>query len=773
VSDSDGNKPDYKADAAQIGIFVNALFKYAEPGTYISLRTFDQTTRGQPPQHVQGVEVNGDFERIVETATVIAQKACQSPVPAVFAPPICTFYDQWRARTIDLANGLTLSVELDDTDPDVARARLESILGPATAVVRSGSDWVSPITGEVKPKVHLHWRLNEPTAAQEDHDRLRQARTLAATLVGADPTGKPVVHPLRWPGSWNLKTDKGRMATIAALNESAEIDLGDALEKLEAAIEAAGSKAHADMPGASSEPQARLSDIRSAMSVIPNLGDATHYDTWIRLGYAVHRATGGGPEGFAIWDNWSRLSDKYHAGRNEAAWRRICAALAGKDPPRTVGAGTIFWMAAQAGWVRPFFAGSAGRKPNGEWHDPGPEEPKPEEEPEFRATPIDDLDLDNIPPRQWLYGHELVREFVSVLGSNGGVGKTAYCMAVGVSLATGRPLLGETVHKQAKVWFFNLEDPADELMRRMKATLQHHNVSRKEVSGRIFIDSGRDTPLVIAKRAASGDLIEAPAKEKLVAELIRGKIDVLVVDPVVHSHDGKENDNPEMAFVLSLWGQVAKEAKCAVWLIHHFRKGGLAGDAEAFRGASAISGAARCMHTLAKMTAEEAERLNVSEDDARYLVRRDNAKSNMAPLGRATWLRLAGVTLGNATADYPLGDSVQAVETWEPPSAWDSVTWERIGQILRKIDKGNPPEFYSMAVQAGDRWAGKVLQEYCPVSQTQALSILRTWVKEGVLEIGSYMSSKNQRLTQCVRLNHKKFDEMMASAPKMGSPFDG
>src|SRR6185312_5471374 len=74
-----------------------------------------------------------------------------------------------------------------------------------------------------------------------------------------------------------------------------------------------------------------------------------------------------------------------------------------------------------------------------------------------------------IPPREWLYGTRLIRRFVSVLVSPGGVGKSAYAMGVAVALATGRPILGERVHHQAPAWVLNLEDPLDELNRRLAA----------------------------------------------------------------------------------------------------------------------------------------------------------------------------------------------------------------------------------------------------------------------------------------------------------------
>ena len=101
----------------------------------------------------------------------------------------------------------------------------------------------------------------------------------------------------------------------------------------------------------SGEPQAPVRLVADAMSAIRNADAA--YSTWIRFGYAAYRATGGGPEGFDIWNAWSQKSRKYDASETEAAWKRIGHAIEGSTAPRTIGAGTIFFEAKAAGWTRP------------------------------------------------------------------------------------------------------------------------------------------------------------------------------------------------------------------------------------------------------------------------------------------------------------------------------------------------------------------------------------------------------------------------------------
>ena len=134
------------------------------------------------------------------------------------------------------AKASALSVECDQR-PAKARQTLEALLGPATAVVASGGEWTNPETGEIEPKVHLHWRLKKPTTTTEEHDLLEEARELATKLVGGDGTNISIVHPIRWPGSWHRKGTP-RLAKIVASSDN-EIDLAEAVERLRDASGAA------------------------------------------------------------------------------------------------------------------------------------------------------------------------------------------------------------------------------------------------------------------------------------------------------------------------------------------------------------------------------------------------------------------------------------------------------------------------------------------------------------------------------------------------------
>src|SRR4051812_11841183 len=131
---------DFVIDREQMVQFVTAVFGYASDGHTIALRVFEQGKQGAEPVRSVFVRVEGDdFEPVIEAAMRQAQDAAQHQTPLVFASPIAGFdnpSEPWRARTQDLGEGYTLSVECDQR-PNEARQNLEALLGPATVVVAS------------------------------------------------------------------------------------------------------------------------------------------------------------------------------------------------------------------------------------------------------------------------------------------------------------------------------------------------------------------------------------------------------------------------------------------------------------------------------------------------------------------------------------------------------------------------------------------------------------------------------------------------------------
>jgi hypothetical protein len=356
--------------------------------------------------------------------------------------------------------------------------------------------------------------------------------------------------------------------------------------------------------------------------------------------------------------------------------------------------------------------------------------------PLIRATSWDFMDPASIPPREWLYGHHYIRRFISVTVSPGGVGKTSKAIGEALSMATGRPLLGETVHQRARVWMWNGEDPKDELDRRIAAACIYYGVTREELAGWLFVDSGREQQIVTATTTKDGTKIAQPLMAEMIDVISRNSIDVVIIDPFVSSHAISENDNMAMDQMLKqFWAPVIDQTNCSVELIHHAKKlGGTAVTAESARGAVALIGAARSAIALNPMSVDEANKANV--ENRHLYFRAVDAKANMAPAsGKSSWFRLESVNLGNSTRERP-SDHVGVVTPWKWPDAMAGLTVGDLIAVQRKVAAGR----WRDSSQAKE-WVGNAVADALDlnldddVAKAKVKELLRIWKGSGALKV--------------------------------------
>lgn len=311
------------------------------------------------------------------------------------------------------------------------------------------------------------------------------------------------------------------------------------------------------------------------------------------------------------------------------------------------------------------------------------------------ATPCDFPDPTKIPRRQWLYGTTYIRKFLSLTVSTGGVGKSALAIVEALAMASGKALLHHKPRRTLRVWYHNGEDPREELDRRVGATMRHYGLTPEDVGDRLFVDSGRTMPIVIATGDGRGTAVDATVVQEMIATILEKRIDVVIIDPFVAYHRVSENDNTAMEQVVKAWAQIADAGNCSVMLIHHSRKtGGEAATVDDGRGASALLAAARVARTLNTMTKSEAEATDVDERERRLHFRCDEGKANLArPAEAAEWFKLVPVCLGNAANDIDLdeGDEVGVVTPWqmprEPERRWSAAD---VGRALAALAGGGP-----------------------------------------------------------------------------------
>lgn len=338
----------------------------------------------------------------------------------------------------------------------------------------------------------------------------------------------------------------------------------------------------------------------------------------------------------------------------------------------------------------------------------------------------------DIPPRRWLYGRHLLRRFVSVDVAPGGVGKSSLKIVEALSMASGKAIFRPMLHEpRLRVWLYNLEDPFEEIERRLAAAMIKHGIDPRDIADRLFVDSGRDQPCIIAEETPNGARICRPVVDSLEAGLREREIDVLMVDPFVSSHALSENDNRAIDLVVKEWGRLADRCDCSINLVHHVRKSnGEDTTADSARGAKALVDAARSVVVYNRMTKEEAREAQVPEEQARFYFRTVVDKANLAPVESSDWYRMNNV-------DLPNGDSVGVACQWQWPSAFDGVTQADVRAIQEAIAAGRWRE----SVQSRDKWAGKPVARVLGLDASDAGDrrrigkLLKEWIRSGVLVV--------------------------------------
>lgn len=364
------------------------------------------------------------------------------------------------------------------------------------------------------------------------------------------------------------------------------------------------------------------------------------------------------------------------------------------------------------------------------------------------AEPFIWRDPAKIPPRQWLYGNHYIRSYVTATVAPGGLGKTSVVQTEALAMASCRNLLGvEPSVGALRVWLWNLEDPIEEVERRFAAAALHHGVMPDEFAGRLFVNSGRDTPLVVARKVKDTVTVAEPVIDALVDEIRAKRIDALIIDPFVSSHGLPENDNAAIDTAVKAWGRVAGRANCSVELVHHSRK--LNGDqisADSARGGSAFVDGCRAVRVINRMTEGEASQFGLAEHKRYFFLLHD--KQNMAPpVDKRDWYQMVPVLLPN-------GDNVAAVQEWSPPNPFDDVSVQHLEQVQRELGKGS----YRESDQSPD-WAGFLVADIIGIDAGKGLvanqrsglqkaakakvkTILRTWQTNGAIGLETREDAK-------------------------------
>lgn len=372
------------------------------------------------------------------------------------------------------------------------------------------------------------------------------------------------------------------------------------------------------------------------------------YSDWTDTGFAIHLASGGSDEGFALWhafsaggitgdqpNNYSGIADcRYHW----ASFRH--------DKPRgkMITLGTLFHRARERGW-KPVAKGPEA-PPLDSYEEEAllaeskeearrereaitsvesesaaiPAAKTPEPPPLGKLLIWTDLIGKDPPEREWIMPHWIPAAHVTLLSGRGGIGKSLLAQHLGTAIAAGVEYVENLAARRVLMWA--AEDDMEELWRRQLNISMYLGAPLQNLENfRLRSCVGCDVTLAAPVFNA---LTRAPMLTELQQEAKDFKAELVILDNIARVFGGNENDRHQVTTFLA-WLQAACEPAAVLLLGHPAKAAG-----SEFSGSSAWEGAVRARLYFSDRAPDQPEGEDQFIDPAvRYLARR---KANYSEL---------------------------------------------------------------------------------------------------------------------------------------------
>lgn len=654
-------------DPGDIEFYLDFLFGHCEPGEgrYISLRSYPEAPGVSGKPHTPPVAL--DAPDLKESVTAFCTAARVKGYSAFVVPAVVTSGS--TAKKDDVAEFTTLLLDLDECDVDVALDRARQVVGEPSLVARSGG-----INDLGQQKLHVYWRLTEPTT---DVNRVVRLRTALAAAVGADmKVAKNAAQPIRILGSVHLKSGDPSAVEIVTVNPRLEYELDDLAERIEvlAPRPANGNLSHLNLDFNDASPRTDSVEVFDRVTRAGGVDGITRYDDMTAaIGYAIATYRAGAVSlDFAqdmVRTKNSRLVPPWPEDRLAREWD----ALFRKD------------MAEKGPVVTPeFFA-----------------EDDEDDEPFCFA----DLAGKTAPPREWLVENFITPGTTTALFGEGGIGKSMLALHMGLCMTQGKPFMGIRT-KKARVFGVFCEDDKHELHRRMERMCAYEGINIADTRDmKVWSRDGKSNFLTDEKGRATEFYGKLWAK----LERFQGEDQspmLVIIDTAAHVFGGNEIVRREVTdFVANYLGRIAKRFGAVLLLAHPSKSGIITGSGDS--GSTGWNGSVRSRAYLHHT------------DDKRNVVL-DFKKANYGKKQEPIILDMKGgvfhfVRQGEMTADDVVGavmDAMRAHEANREGEGWVALSnkdrspknvWTILSRRpeLEGIDKNTIRKAYEIALDRG------------------------------------------------------------------------
>jgi RecA-family ATPase len=325
------------------------------------------------------------------------------------------------------------------------------------------------------------------------------------------------------------------------------------------------------------------------------------YEHWIKIGMALHKASGGSDEGFAAWHEWSARGSSYDGIEDcRYHWNSF-----GKYDGAAIGLGSLFQKAREAGY---------GAVAAMDFSDPAA---APDASPLGASRRMNWTALEgrDPPERTWLVSHWLTYG-ITLLSGRGGIGKSMIAQTLGTALALGRTFIDQIDEPQT-VLMWACEDDHDEVWRRQVAINRLFGCTMADIEGRFIVES-RIGAANAMWTMHFGALAAGPALKEWHEQINDLRAGVAILDNIAHAFGGNENDRHHVTSFINGLAPVTERPLATLLLGHVARSQG-----SEFAGSAAWENAARMRWLFdVRLPDQKPDDQQEPEDGVRYLAKR-------------------------------------------------------------------------------------------------------------------------------------------------------
>lgn len=179
-----------------------------------------------------------------------------------------------------------------------------------------------------------------------------------------------------------------------------------------------------------------------------------------------------------------------------------------------------------------------------------------------------DLEGIIVPPRKWLVDGLIPANQVTMLGGDGGVGKSLLALQLAVAASIGGQWIGH-MPETGRVIHISAEDDKDELHRRLADVAKGMGLTLGSLTNLIIRSlAGEDALLAVADQR-SGTLQPTALFHELDAFVKESGAKLLILDTLADLHSGQENDRTVARQFIGLLRGMALRHECTILLLAH------------------------------------------------------------------------------------------------------------------------------------------------------------------------------------------------------------